>query len=217
MPKYFLFLLLLNAQFLLAQIDPANITIVRDTFGTPHVFAPTDAEVAYGFAWVSAEDDFKTMQAQLLPIKGLNGLVNGKQGAIFDVAVHLLDPHTVVETSYEAEVPADFKKVLNGYVEGVNAYAASHPKEVLHKKLFPIGPKDILKAYVVGHTDATGDFAYNMDLSQRRAASVTKALEGNGISSDRNLPAGVGLLAPVGSNSTEEGRQANRRMEMVAR
>ncbi|MEO1413619.1 MAG: penicillin acylase family protein [Bacteroidota bacterium] len=150
MPKYFLFLLLLNAQFLLAQIDPANITIVRDTFGTPHVFAPTDAEVAYGFAWVSAEDDFKTMQAQLLPIKGLNGLVNGKQGAIFDVAVHLLDPHTVVETSYETEVPADFKKVLNGYVEGVNAYAASHPKEVLHKKLFPIGPKDILKAYVVG-------------------------------------------------------------------
>ncbi|MEO1563403.1 MAG: OmpA family protein [Pseudomonadota bacterium] len=74
-----------------------------------------------------------------------------------------------------------------------------------------------IKAYVVGHTDATGDFAYNMDLSQRRAASVAQALEGYGIGSDRLVPAGVGPLAPEGSNSTEDGRRANRRVELVAR
>lgn len=78
------------------------------------------------------------------------------------------------------------------------------------------GAPDI-KAYVVGQTDATGDFAYNMDLSQRRTASVAKALANYGIASDRIVPAGVVPLAPVGSNSTEEGRKANRRLEMVAR
>ncbi|MEL6132554.1 MAG: penicillin acylase family protein [Bacteroidota bacterium] len=150
MSKYLLFLLLLSGQLLPAQIDPSRITIARDTFGTPHIFAPTDAEVAYGFAWASAEDDFKTLQSQLLPIKGLNGLVNGKQGAIFDVAVHLLDPHTIVEEAYETEVPSDFKKILQAYAEGINAFAQAHPKEVLHKKLFPVSPKDILKAYVIG-------------------------------------------------------------------
>ena len=42
--------------------NPANIDIVRDSFGVPHIFAKTDAEVAYGLAWAEAEDDFKSMQ-----------------------------------------------------------------------------------------------------------------------------------------------------------
>jgi len=133
-----------------AQLDPTRITIARDSFGTPHIFAPTDAEVAYGFAWASCEYDFKTLQAQILPIKGLNGLVNGKKGAIFDVAVHLLDPHSIVEAEYETGIPADFKRILENYAAGVNAYATAHPKEILHKDLFPVSAKDILKSYVVG-------------------------------------------------------------------
>ena len=60
--KYFLgFLLAVNLQTA-AQINPANITIARDSFGVPHIFAPTDPEVAYGLAWAHAEDDFATLQ-----------------------------------------------------------------------------------------------------------------------------------------------------------
>ena len=43
-------------------INPKNIEIVRDSFGVPHIFAKTDAEVAYGLAWAHAEDDFKSLQ-----------------------------------------------------------------------------------------------------------------------------------------------------------
>ena len=75
-----------------------------------------------------------------------------------------------------------------------------------------------LRLFVVGHTDMTGGYEYNMDLSQRRARSVTAALTDRfGISKERLVPAGVGPLAPVASNANEEGRAENRRVELVRR
>ena len=50
------------AVFSQVNINPKNIQIVRDSFGVPHIYAKTDVEVAYGLAWATAEDDFKTMQ-----------------------------------------------------------------------------------------------------------------------------------------------------------
>ena len=75
-----------------------------------------------------------------------------------------------------------------------------------------------MKLWVVGHTDSTGEYEMNMDLSRRRAAAVIAALTGgHGIAADRLQPAGVGPLAPVASNDTEEGRAKNRRVELVKR
>ena len=68
-----LLLFLLSASAAFPQINPENIEIIRDKWGVPHIYAPTDVEVAYGLAWATAEDDFKTVQEQLLPIKGLMG------------------------------------------------------------------------------------------------------------------------------------------------
>ena len=53
---------LLGCSFVFSQIEPTKIDIVRDHYGVPHIFAATDAEVAYGLAWAHAEDDFKTIQ-----------------------------------------------------------------------------------------------------------------------------------------------------------
>ncbi len=73
-----------------------------------------------------------------------------------------------------------------------------------------------LRVLVVGHTDSTGDREYNMGLSRRRAEAVVKSLrESYGIAASRLVPAGVGMLAPVASNRTEEGRAKNRRVELV--
>jgi outer membrane protein OmpA-like peptidoglycan-associated protein len=75
-----------------------------------------------------------------------------------------------------------------------------------------------LKLYVVGHTDAVGTVAYNKDLSEKRAAAVVQWLVAkHGIAGDRLTPAGVGPLAPVATNATEEGRAKNRRVELVVR
>jgi OOP family OmpA-OmpF porin len=78
-----------------------------------------------------------------------------------------------------------------------------------------LSQKPALKLLVVGHTDNQGGYDMNMDLSDRRAASVVKALVAQGIASGRLRPAGVGYLSPVASNDTEDGRGKNRRVELV--
>jgi len=81
-------------------------------------------------------------------------------------------------------------------------------------KLLKKYPK--LKLFVVGHTDNIGEFEYNIDLSKRRAEAVVKELvEKYGIPKDRLKSYGVGPLCPISSNSTEEGRIKNRRVELV--
>jgi OOP family OmpA-OmpF porin len=76
--------------------------------------------------------------------------------------------------------------------------------------------KSSLNVYVVGHTDMTGDFDHNMKLSENRAKAVVDALVADyGISAKRLSAKGDGPLAPVSTNKTEEGRQLNRRVELV--
>jgi OOP family OmpA-OmpF porin len=73
-----------------------------------------------------------------------------------------------------------------------------------------------LKVFVVGHTDNVGGIEYNLKLSQARADSVVKALSArHGVIRDRLAAHGVGQLAPVAPNKTEEGRAKNRRVELV--
>lgn len=72
------------------------------------------------------------------------------------------------------------------------------------------------KSYVdvLGHTDSTGSDAYNQSLSERRANSVANVLANNGVQRARLATRGYGESQPVASNSTEEGRAANRRVEL---
>ncbi len=74
-----------------------------------------------------------------------------------------------------------------------------------------------LKLYVVGHTDMTGGFEYNVGLSLKRAQAVVKTLVNEyGIAAGRLAGKGAGPLCPVGSNTNESGRKLNRRVELVA-
>jgi outer membrane protein OmpA-like peptidoglycan-associated protein len=73
-----------------------------------------------------------------------------------------------------------------------------------------------LNVFIVGHTDNQGNFDYNLDLSRRRAEAIAAELvRSYRIAQPRLRTAGVGFLAPVGSNATEAGRALNRRVELV--
>ncbi|MPZ30923.1 MAG: OmpA family protein [Rhodospirillales bacterium] len=75
-----------------------------------------------------------------------------------------------------------------------------------------------LEVLIVGHTDGQGAFDYNLSLSQRRAQAVVDTLvSGHAIERKRLTPAGAGMVAPVATNRTEEGRTKNRRVEIVER
>ncbi len=67
---------------------------------------------------------------------------------------------------------------------------------------------------VYGHTDSTGDDAYNFDLSQRRALSVANYLSAQGVDSRRFSVTGFGETRPIAKNNSEAGRAQNRRVEI---
>ena len=69
---------------------------------------------------------------------------------------------------------------------------------------------------LVGHTDASGSRAANVALSERRAEAVAEVLvQTFGADPARVAAEGVGFLAPRATNQTEEGRQQNRRVEVI--
>jgi outer membrane protein OmpA-like peptidoglycan-associated protein len=71
------------------------------------------------------------------------------------------------------------------------------------------------KLMLVGHTDAQGTDAYNLDLSRRRSAAVASYLESHGVSPSRVETVGKGEMEPIASNDTDAGRQQNRRVEIA--
>ena len=145
--KNLLFLILFAGFHASAQINPANITIARDSFGVPHIFAPTDPEVAYGLAWAHAEDDFGTLQLVVLSGKAKLGTGLGKKGAEADYVINLLRIRKTVEEQWNTLSP-DFVELIKGYVQGLNAYAKAHPGEVKYKQAFPFDEKEYMTAAV---------------------------------------------------------------------
>lgn len=77
--------------------------------------------------------------------------------------------------------------------------------------------EDELAVAIVGHSDNQGGLELNLDLSRRRAEAVMQALIDRGVPPSRLEARGVGYLAPVTSNRTEQGRALNRRVELVLR
>jgi acyl-homoserine-lactone acylase len=127
------------------QINPDHIDIVRDAYGVPHIFAPTDAEVSYGLAWAHAEDDFTTIQQGYLAGNNMLSKSIGNKGLGADFIAQFIGSEALFEARYENEISNEYKKVVEGYAAGLNNYATSYPEEVLVEELFPIGPKQIMR------------------------------------------------------------------------
>jgi len=127
-----------------SQINPDHIEIIRDNYGVPHIYAPTDAEVAYGFAWAQAEDHFKLIQEGYLAGNGLLGKLIGLKGAGADFLTQLIQSEETVDKYYNT-LDEKFIALAEAFAEGLNAYSKKHPEEILEKKLFPLTVKKLLR------------------------------------------------------------------------
>jgi acyl-homoserine-lactone acylase len=127
-----------------AKVDAGAVRIVRDEWGVPHIFARYDHEVAYGLAWANAEDDFATVQELLLAGQGMAGRHTGKDGAKRDFMAHLFNVRGIVDAQFDTLFTEKFKQYIDGYAQGLNAYAFKHADEVLVPGLFPLTGKDIV-------------------------------------------------------------------------
>jgi outer membrane protein OmpA-like peptidoglycan-associated protein len=111
-----------------------------------------------------------------------------------DVVLNM--PGNVTFRTASADLNAQFYKVL----DGVALVAKKYDKTIIE---------------VAGHTDNVGGNEYNRQLSQRRATSVAQYLETLGVAEARIITAAGGEEHPIASNATEQGRAANRRVEVT--
>jgi outer membrane protein OmpA-like peptidoglycan-associated protein len=105
-------------------------------------------------------------------------------------------PGNVTFDVNQSDVKSNFFPVLNSVGLVLNEY---------NKTLIDVN----------GHTDSTGTVEYNMGLSNRRARSVADYLAAQGINRNRIFTQGFGPHYPVADNSTADGRQLNRRVELI--
>ncbi|HEU0291059.1 MAG TPA: OmpA family protein [Burkholderiales bacterium] len=105
-------------------------------------------------------------------------------------------PSNITFRTDSADLNAQFFKVL----DGVALVAKKYDRTIIE---------------VAGHTDSVGDSAYNRQLSQRRATAVAQYLISKGVGDARMMTAAGGEEHPIASNTTEQGRAANRRVEVT--
>lgn len=127
----------------------------------------------------------------------------------------------------EEEIPgAEVKRVDEGIIvtfdENSGVYFDTNKSDVnaasqetLNKLVKILGEYPETNVVIVGHTDSSGSNAYNMNLSEKRAKSVTQFFVNQGLASNRFTTQWFGEEKPEYDNSTPEGRAKNRRVNVV--
>jgi outer membrane protein OmpA-like peptidoglycan-associated protein len=137
-----------------------------------------------------AEGDKVALRAQLLA--QLNAILQTRESAR-GLIVNMSG--VLFQTGQSALLPAAREKLAK-----ISGIVLAHPG---------------LKLQVEGHTDSVGNDASNQTLSERRAEGARDYLVSQGVPADSIVSRGFGSTMPIGSNDTAEGRQSNRRVELV--
>lgn len=109
------------------------------------------------------------------------------------------------------EVYAQHNTVLNFKLNS----AVIENEQLLDSTISELNKYSEAKVKITGHTDSLGNATYNQQLGLRRAEVVSVYLQQQGISSNRILFESKGETTPIADNDTHQGRQANRRVEVV--
>ncbi len=142
----------------------------------------------------SLESDINAIDAFINP-----ETVFDKDGVIIKQerdSLTLIMPTDVVFDFNKASIKKEFKPMLDTVAEALNIYTS-------------------LEVKIDGHTDNVGEYNYNMSLSKKRAESAKKYLVSKGVDNSRVATEGFSFSKPVASNATQEGRDKNRRIEVI--
>ncbi|MBI2302139.1 MAG: penicillin acylase family protein [Armatimonadetes bacterium] len=118
---------LLMALLTAAAAQAGEVTIRRDTWGVPHVFAATLADGAYGIGYAQAEDRLDQIFANYREAVGRMAEVHGA-GLVEQDWEQRLAGHEAVSKRRYPELPAAVREMCEAYLDGVRAYMAEHPE-----------------------------------------------------------------------------------------
>ena len=103
-----------------------KVTIIRDDFGVPHIYAKTDADAVFGLLYAQAEDDFKRIERNYVWATGRLAEVEGEQAIFSDLRARLFMTVDEAKAAY-AGAPDGLKALCDAFADGLNYYLQTHP------------------------------------------------------------------------------------------
>lgn len=110
------------------QEQAANIEIIRDDFGVPHIYGKTDADAVFGLLYAQCEDDFNRVERNYIWAIGRLAEVEGEEALYSDLRARLYMTKDEAIANYE-KAPEWLKKLCNAFADGINYYLHTHPEE----------------------------------------------------------------------------------------
>ena len=108
------------------KAQAARVTIIRDTWGVPHVYGKTDADAVFGLMFAQAEDDFNRIELNYINASGRLAEVEGEAELWRDLRMKLFIDPADMKAKYAAS-PLWLKKLMDAYADGLNYFLKTHP------------------------------------------------------------------------------------------
>ncbi len=123
------------------QKQSSRVTIIRDTWGIPHIYGKSDADAVFGLLYAQCEDDFKRVEMNYIEKLGRTAEVKGEAALAADLYIRLVIDSAAAVADYKKS-PTWLRSLMNAYADGINYFLHTHPsvKPALLKQFEPWFP-----------------------------------------------------------------------------
>ncbi len=109
------------------QTESKNVTIIRDSFGIPHIYGKADADAVFGLLYAQCEDDFKRVEMNYIEKLGRMSEVKGISSLYDDLLIRMVIDSSDAISDYKKAEPW-LKKLLDAFADGINFFLYKHPE-----------------------------------------------------------------------------------------
>src|SRR5215211_5165245 len=104
----------------------SRVTIIRDSWGIPHIYGKTDADVVFGLMYAQCEDNFEKVERAYIEKMGRLSEVEGEGRFLEDMRTRLIFDTSATIADFNKS-PAWLKALLQAFADGINYYLSVHP------------------------------------------------------------------------------------------
>lgn len=154
------------------QQKAKQVTITRDTWGVPHIYGKTDADVVFGLLFTQCEDDFGRVEENYITSTGRLAEVEGESAIYHDLRARLFLDSTQAIAIY-IKSPLWMKSLLDAFADGTNYYLYTHPevKPRLLKRFQPWMPLMFSEGSIGGNISVVSTERLKAFYEQRKSTS----------------------------------------------
>ena len=154
------------------QQQARQVTITRDTWGVPHIYGKTDANVVFGLLFTQCEDDFERVEENYITAIGRLAELEGETALYHDLRARLFMDTTQAIAIYKKS-PVWMKSLLDAFADGTNYYLFTHPtvKPKLLKRFQPWMPLMFSEGSIGGNISVVSTDRLKAFYEQRKSTS----------------------------------------------